>query len=267
MIQEFNNRTKQESTRLYLQSLKLRNIMESKSIDEPKALEFLRDEITKYAPNGPIEYRSDRVMVEYMHDALITEEWSKDTLSNCYTLRWSFNDFYIGLTSAWYQEQRRKKALSNSNSNTDTDSSIFWESQKMYGKPRTNGLKKFHSKTKSYKDYDCWNCGEKGHTHSHCPHKQKNMTRNVHNALKNNPRKANRILFEICQCYDNDDSSDSEDDNPFETNYDTKDETSLDQNNNEEGRTKSLNFVEQLNKDKEEVIDTIHNDKHEPWDF
>lgn len=58
-----------------------------------------------------------------------------------------------------------------------------------------------------------WNCNELGYIQCTRPHRQ--MTRNVHRAFKKKPRNDNRIVYEVCQFYDKD-QSDSEED-PFKT--------------------------------------------------
>ena len=229
LIKEFNDRTKQESTRMYLQNLTLRKVMDRDNLDVPKGLEKLREEITKYGPSGPPEYRSDRVMVEYFCDAVRNEEWSRNTLENCYSNNWTFNHLYTSLTGAWYQKTRRDNPR-----NTDTLSSgssdpvIMYEGQRMYGNPR--GKRKYSNATQKFRKFDkskvrCWNCNQLGHIHYECPVPNRQMTRNVRRAIKEDPRNANKILYEFCQQYDNEEQANDND--PFDVSSEEEQEESI----------------------------------------
>ena len=79
------------------------------------------------------------------------------------------------------------------------------------------------------------------------------MTKNVHNAIKKNPQRANKILFEICQSCDLADPSESSEDN---------DDLS-DSNSDKEPTT---NIVQQI---KESNINHVEENKKDfdPWDF
>ena len=237
-MEEFHNKAKQDSTRLYLQSLKLRKIKEEESLDVPKGLEKLREIITKFTPCGPIEHNTDKAMVEYLFHAVIQENWAKQTRSNCYSLEMTFKEFFEALNRAWYHIVLEEKDIGSSSNatNLNSENSILWESQKMYGMPRgkfnkNNGRNRFqHVK--------CWNCKQKGHTHRFCPQTERNMTKNVHTALKRNPKKANKILFEICQQMDmsNDKDSDSNSDSAFSSHSES----------DEDNETSTTNIVEQI---------------------
>ena len=254
MLDEFNSRTKQESTRLYLQSLTLKKVMEKHSIDEPKALERIWEEITQYAPSCPPEYRSDRVMVEYLSDALRGNDWAENSLDNAYSNDWSFNKLYTSLTGAWYQKTRHRIKTSSQPSSSGSDPSdlILYEGQRMYGAPRGKRNKQNNGKPFKKSKGPCWNCGEPGHFHYECP-KKKNMTKTVHSALKNNPRSANKILFQLCQLHDSVESESDED--PFD-------------NISDEEKEESTAHVVQAIKES----DKKHPDNHppndlNPWDF
>ncbi len=255
MINEFNDRTKQESTRMYLQNLTLRKIMERDTLDVPKALEKLREEITKFAPSGPPEYRSDRVMVEYLCDAVRDEEWPRNTLENCYSNQWTFNHLYTSLSGAWYQKTRRENPRpTTSLSSGSSDPTILYEGQRMYGNPRAKN-RRYSNANRKFQKFDkskirCWNCNELGHFHTECPAPDRQMTRNVRRALKDNPRNANKILYEICQFHDNA-QSENEDD-PFED------------SSEEETEESATHLVQQIaeNEDKTEKFDNL-----DPADF
>lgn len=215
MLQEFNNATRQNRVRQYLLSLTLNTIMKDKSCNVSAGLEHLRNIITKFAPQGPPSHRDDAHKVEYLCNAVKKHSWAKLSINNCYsqTPPWNFNTLWNSLDSAWLQEQRDKddgNTLSFNESHDDAQS-ILWESQRMYGKSRHGHRKKDPFK-KNYKSKTrCWNCNMEGHFSYNCPNTSRNMTKNVHNAIMKNPKKANKILFEICQQFDTrKDSSESE---------------------------------------------------------
>lgn len=136
MIAEYNNITRQNRVRQYLQGISLTSIMEKESCDTSDGLEKLRNIITRFAPQGPRSYRSEEAKVEYLYNAVAGLSWSKPALTQCYTNDppWKFQQLYTALDSAWLQEERQKDVKMQDNRPEIIP--IHWESQGMYGVPR-----------------------------------------------------------------------------------------------------------------------------------
>ena len=71
MVNEYNNITRQNRVRQYLQGLKLSEIIQKESCDICTGLERIREIISKYTPNGPEVYRNDPSNVEYLQNAVL----------------------------------------------------------------------------------------------------------------------------------------------------------------------------------------------------
>ena len=110
MVNEYNNITRQNRVRQYLQGLKLSEIIQKESCDISTGLERIREIITKYTPNGPEVYRNDPSKVEYLYNAVLDQSWASSVLTNRYanTPPWSFNQLCMALDSTWLQEDRKK---------------------------------------------------------------------------------------------------------------------------------------------------------------
>jgi len=67
MQEEFNNITRQNRVRKYLQSLRLNSIIKSRNCSIAEALEELRETITRYSPQGPMTHRSEEDKVDYLY--------------------------------------------------------------------------------------------------------------------------------------------------------------------------------------------------------
>lgn len=224
---EFNSIARQNRVRKYLQSLSLTSIMEEKSCSVAEGLEKLREVITKFTPQGPRTHRSEEDKVEYLYDAVIGAEWAQPALTQCYatTPPWNFQQLYTALDSVWLQKQKvdEKRGYKNDTSrNISTQSSILWEKQGFYGIPRNRNSssstpRPFNRHAKHphhFKKPRCYNCNSPNHLMKDCK-RSPNLMKNVNALLKDNPRSAKTILFELCQQWE-DDFTESADDESAE---------------------------------------------------
>lgn len=220
MVMQYNNITTQNRMRQFLKNISLSSIMDKESCDITVALEKLRSTINKYTPLGPESHRSDATKVEYLYEAVVGHSWAASALTNCYssTPPWDFDRFCSALNAAWLQEQRRVHAQGETPTEINKSASIFWETQRSYGKMFNRYSKRGMQRNMS--NVRCWNCNERGHISSKCP-KKKEMTKNVNNAIRRNPKNAAKILFELCRDYDNEESkSDSSSESENESSSD-----------------------------------------------
>ena len=130
MVSEYNNITRQNRVRQYLQGLKLSEIIQKKSSDISTGLERIREIITKYTPNGLEVYHNDPSKVKYLYDAVLSKSWASSVLTNCYanTPPWSFNQLCMALEFAWLQEDHKKGSNIELESTQDIDN-IFVKSK------------------------------------------------------------------------------------------------------------------------------------------
>lgn len=200
LLAKFNNISRQIRVRQYLQSLSLNAIVSKESCDVSEGLEKLRNTIVKFAPQGPMSYRSEEAKVEYLYNAVVNCEWAKNALTQCYAQDppWNFYQLFTALDTAWLQEQRRTSTISASASDPST---VFWDSQQTYGRPRNNRPKPKLPYNKRNHKVRCYNCNEIGHYAWQCS-KPRNMTNNVRSITNKHPKRSNRILYEICQQFD-----------------------------------------------------------------
>ena len=71
LVKHYNSPTRRDQVRTHLESLRLTSIQKKNNCSLQDALESLRDEITKLAPQGPEEYQSNRAMNEYLEKAIV----------------------------------------------------------------------------------------------------------------------------------------------------------------------------------------------------
>ena len=92
MINEYINVTTQHRVRQYLQGMKLSSIIEKGNCNTSEALEKLRDQINKFAPQGQKNNRNEESKVEYLYDAVVDQTWASSALTNFYsqTPPWRF---------------------------------------------------------------------------------------------------------------------------------------------------------------------------------
>ena len=240
MTRHFDTNAKQTRVRQYLQSLTLTETMQKNSCDVSEGLEILRNTISKFAPQGPHAHRTDEAKIEYMYNTVIEHPWASAVLNTCYAddNDLTFNKLCNALDSAWLQEQNKKKQVQQFNTNANnSETNIFWESQRFYGRPPKN------RKYRHRRAPRCYNCNEKGHYSSQCPKKEGHMTRNVHEAIKRNPKKAKKILFELCQQYDTYHNHKNPDGNEAEK--------STSESDSEIEETNTANFLQELNQSKD----------------
>lgn len=131
-------------------------------------------------------------------------------LPNCYTSNppSSFERLSTALNPAWLQEERR--AMAHTATTQNDPPSILWEAQQniltICTILRTNVTKRIGSKVFFNKDENnlrCWNCNENGHYSSQCTKSEQKITTNVYQSIRINPKKADRILFQLWQELDN----------------------------------------------------------------
>lgn len=166
-----------------------------------EGLHNIRKTIDKFTTQGPVSFPIEEAKVEYMYGAVICQEWANAALKNCYAQKepWKFSQICSALYWAWLQEQRRSGKTVNVAPKLDNVVSIMWESQHKYGIT----LKCQYRNPKKYQKHffgpkiRCWNCKEHGHTSNNCLKKEHNLKK-VHNAISKNPKKANKIIFELC---------------------------------------------------------------------
>lgn len=248
IIRFFDTRTRQVRVRQYLQSLTLSSIMEKRSCDVSDGLEYLRNIISKFAPQGPHAHRGQEAKVEYLYNAVLGNQWASTALTNCYAQAepWSFTQLSQALDSAWLQEQQKNKQTKIIEPTQHNDTTeILWETQRYYGNPRgkrSQISRTFRSTHRKKGVPRCWNCNEQGHMSYRCPQKSRNMTSNVNSAIRRNPKKANRILFELCQQYDAEQSESSDNSSSDEE----------DSDHDEDDTVNDANFVECLDLANEE---------------
>ena len=82
MQDEYNNITRQNRIRKYLQSLRIQSLMNTKKLNTAEALEELRENIPRFAPQGPRTHRSGEDKVEYLYKAVVGAPWAKSVLAN-----------------------------------------------------------------------------------------------------------------------------------------------------------------------------------------
>ena len=226
MRNEYNSFTRQNHVRKFLQGLRLQAIMDKKNCSPNEALEELRSQISKFAPQGPKNHRSEEDKVEYLHDAVIGIDWAQSALTQSVASNpaWNFQQLYTALDSAYLQHQKQKEGSSRDQSKAVSSSmpGILWESQRTYGNP----------KNKFRKGKRCFTCGSKFHVMKNCD-KRKNFVESASRYMKTG-RDPKKVLYELCvqaqEIFDvlhteiDAESEDSED--PFETHLLTNGENS-----------------------------------------
>jgi len=216
MRNEYSSIARQNRVRKFLQGLSLRSIMREKRLSVSESLDHLREVISKYAPQGPENHRSENDKIEYLSDALVGTDWAKPVLaqSTSASPAWSFQQLFTALDTAWLHEQREKDSKAKSSSSSLVPSSLpgvnFVGQQRTYGIPRRHGSKssnprrfegtdqRLNQKDKYGNIRQCNNCGSKYHLMRDCKHPPK-ITQNVNRILKTNPRSVKHVLFELCQ--------------------------------------------------------------------
>lgn len=233
MQSEFNSLTRQNRIRKHLQTLRLNHIVKEKNISTTKALEELRDEITRLAPQGPRTHQSEEDRTEYLYKAVVGAPWAKSALSMSLSANppWTFQQLFTALDTAWLQNEEEVAArqrdgrshtrtFGNDRYETPKPPGLFWETPSgMYGRPRRPGSKSSapHSK-QNFMRRDklgngaagrngldrfgnprlCNNCGDKDHFIRFCPKKRGGIMSTVGGMLQTNPSKATQILYELC---------------------------------------------------------------------
>lgn len=151
MIAELNNITRQNRVRLYLQGLKLPAVIQKENCDVTDSLGKFRTTITRYAPQGPMSYRTEEAKVEYLYNSVIGLPWTKPALTQCYANLppWNFQQLYTALDAAWLQEQRQAE---NKIQPVSPARNVFWEVQGMYGVPtrKTSSAPKYPKQNRNF---------------------------------------------------------------------------------------------------------------------
>ena len=230
MRTEFNSITRQNRVRKYLQGLRLTAVMRERSCSVTEALEELRETITKFAQQGPRNYRSEEDKVDYLYRAVVCHEWASNSLSQPIASEPAdFQQMFTDLDSAWLQQQeetegRKRDGIPQARYRTEQGSRLpgfYYEGQVFYGKPRKFSSKSsvprgyrptnnFQSNTsrrmnennpgqngldKFGKIRKCHNCGSEDHFIRDRNVKGKNMATNVANMLRQNGNGAKQILL------------------------------------------------------------------------
>ena len=77
MQNEYNEITRQNRIRKYLQSLRIQSLRNTKKLNTAEASEELREIITRFAPQGLRTHRSEEDKVEYLYKAVVGAPWAK----------------------------------------------------------------------------------------------------------------------------------------------------------------------------------------------
>eukprot|EP00171_Calliarthron_tuberculosum_P003207 IDg3207t1 len=94
---EFNSRTRQNQVKNELAALRLPFIMRSKSVSASEGLEHIRSEISAKIYLCPKEYRTEAHKHQYLRDAVLGLEWSRDALSRAESGNWTFQTLFCEL--------------------------------------------------------------------------------------------------------------------------------------------------------------------------
>lgn len=176
--------------------------MEKDSCDVSTALEKLRDTTTKFAPQSPKSDCSEEARIECLYKALSDIDWAKSALTQCYAHEppWDFQKQCTALDTLWLQEQRDAKKTQPTSNTMD----VLFGSQPTYSNPR-HGQGRFHKHYNKHFNENllrCYKCNEPGHFSMSCP-KPFTMKKTGNSFMRNHPHRANHILFEVCQQYEN----------------------------------------------------------------
>lgn len=211
MREEYNSVTRQNRCRAQLQKLRLADIMRKGKIGTVAALEFMRNEITKLAGQGPAEYRLEAHKREYLQEAVIGNSWATQCLATCKIENWSFQKLYTALDAAYLHHEQSEAAKKRDGRKSDLEGQLsqkpigtYYEGQGMYGRPRKPGSRSSapyqpRPFVPGNKKKLCFNCGEPGHFIRDCK-KPQNIALTVAGMVNKKGSNTKAILYELsCQ--------------------------------------------------------------------
>lgn len=84
MAAECNNITRQNRVWSYLQESKLPLVKQNEKYEVREDLKHIRNLVGSFALQGSMSYRSEDARVKYLYNSVLSLEWAKTALTQCY---------------------------------------------------------------------------------------------------------------------------------------------------------------------------------------
>lgn len=148
--------TRQNRCRNQLQKQRLANVMKQQKLETVDALQYIRDQITKLAGQGPVEYHLEAHRREYLHNAVLGKPWAFQSLTSAVDENWTFQELSALLDGAFLHYEiseeaaKKESGFQRQQNNSSRESfnfggrdqnggGTFFEGQGTYGRPRKPG--------------------------------------------------------------------------------------------------------------------------------
>ena len=196
----YNSTVRQTKVKKYLNTLRISKFVNA-GAEMSDALAKVHNIINKLSRQGPASHRGEAHRIEFLHQAVMGLDWSKDPLTRIAPNNLTFEELYGELENALQLEKEAEIAklrdnismyLNKAASDSDGNERIFYAGQGRYARPpslvNNRGRKAESFGKSSYvpKSFDplsiagCFNCEGRNHTLSNCP-----MPLNVKKAAAN----------------------------------------------------------------------------------